>query len=486
MKKPSDFEACERERKKFMEYGVTLQWGVKPWQIFQQRPDGTACIAFGGKYTRVHLSPDVPISFTRVEKGAVTIKARIALESTGESIIPWTCAETMDEISWRIQFDNVPAGGLYRVETYMEYEGWDGLSVTRGDMAHNIGVGDVFVIAGQSNAAGRAKNPVEDQPELGIHMLRCSGVWDLATHPLGETTGSEHLGHFENHNPGHSPWLHFAKRLKAELGYPIGLVNCAYGGAPLKWWNKEENGALTDNMLAMLDEYAITPKAVLWIQGEAEGYENAGDTYLPRFSALVAQIRKQLSSAKLPFLTVQLNRCVNESTLVLDRQWGMVRQAQRDAMKALSNVWVVPSNDVSLYDFIHDSAQGNLVLGERVARMALCEMYGKKYDWKAPEAESAVQTAPDTVELCFSRIRNWLNPFDVPPARLPIEAEDALGFAKAVAYEVHQASLTLHFERPLQKNASLHGAWRMDSGAYVPCDCMRMPMLSFYGLPITE
>ena len=65
-------------------------------------------------------------------------------------------------------------------------------------MVHNIGVGDVFIAAGQSNAAGRAKNPVEDPPELGVHLLRPSGRWDLATHPMGETTDAIHLGHFEN------------------------------------------------------------------------------------------------------------------------------------------------------------------------------------------------------------------------------------------------------------------------------------------------
>ena len=76
-----------------------------------------------------------------------------------------------------------------------------------------------------------------------MSVLRPSGRWDLASHPLGETTGAVYVGHYENHNPGHSPWLHFAKRLKRELGYPIGLVPCAYGGAPLRWWNPEENGA---------------------------------------------------------------------------------------------------------------------------------------------------------------------------------------------------------------------------------------------------
>ena len=77
--------------------------------------------------------------------------------STGESVVPWTECTVLDSENWTITFPQVPAGGLYRIETYMDYEGWDGLSCTRGDMVHNVGVGDVFVIAGQSNAAGRAK-----------------------------------------------------------------------------------------------------------------------------------------------------------------------------------------------------------------------------------------------------------------------------------------------------------------------------------------
>ena len=100
-----------------------------------------------------------------MDAGAVTVKARIALESSGESVCPWTECRVEPGLRWSVEF-SVPAGGLYRVETYMEYEGWDGLSSTRGDMVHHIGVGDVFVAAGQSNAAGRAKNPVEDPPEL--------------------------------------------------------------------------------------------------------------------------------------------------------------------------------------------------------------------------------------------------------------------------------------------------------------------------------
>ena len=469
-----------------MDFGVTIARGAVPWQIFQQDQSGSACIRLSGKYSLTRLSQELPLRFERVPHAKVTVKARVALEDTGESVVPWQECSVLDDENWEVEFPQVPAGGLYRVETYMDYDGWDGLSCTRGDMVHHIGVGDVFVIAGQSNAAGRAKNPVGDEPELGVHMLRPSGLWDLATHPLGETTGAVHVGHFENHNPGHSPWLHFAKRLKRELGYPIGLVPCAYGGAPLRWWNPEENGALLTNMLEMLADDSLNPKAVLWYQGEAEGYENSAATYLSRFAAFVRHTREALNQPELPFLTVQLNRCLENPSAELDRQWGLVREAQRQAWHTLAHITLVPAADVALYDFIHNASEGNLVIGERCARAALAECYGRNVDWMAPEPEVVTQTAPNKVLVRFSRIRNWLNPFGVPASRLPFEAEDADGLASPVAYETGKDSLSITFERALGAGARLHGAWRMDPGAAIPSDCMRMPMLSFYGVPILQ
>ena len=103
-----------------------------------------------------------------------------------------------------------------------------------------------------------------------MHVLRASARWELATHPLGETTGAVHLGHYEP-QPRAQPLAALCQAPETELGYPIGLVPCAYGGAPLRWWNPEENGALFANMLEMLADYELHPRAVLWYQGEAEG-----------------------------------------------------------------------------------------------------------------------------------------------------------------------------------------------------------------------
>ena len=467
-----------------MNYGAVITAGAKPWQIFQRGADGTAAIHLAGTCHRIRLSQELPLTFDRMDSRPVTaVKARIALEATGEDIIPWTMCDFTDE-GWQITFPRVPAGGPYRIETYMEYEGWDGLSCTRGDMVHHIGVGDIFVIAGQSNAAGRAKGPVEDAPDPAVHVLRPSGVWDMATHPLGETTGSVYTGHYENHNPGHSPWLHFAKRLHRELRIPIGLVPCAYGGAPLRWWNPAENGALLRNMMDMLGD--VRPRAMLWVQGEAEGFENSAATYQERFEQFAAAARQALGDPDLPIVTVQINRCMMESSEAMDRQWGLVREAQRQLWHRMKNVLLVPSQDVAMYDFIHDSAQGNLVIGERCARAVLTELYGRNYDWQAPEPDAAVKTAPDTVRLHFCRIRNWINPYEVPGPQLPVDAEDDQGLIPPLRYETGRDTLTVTFARPLGPGARVHGLWRMNPGAAVPCDCMRLPVLAWYDFPVTE
>lgn len=465
-------------------FGVTITGGAAPWQIFQQRADGHSGIRLWGEYHCVHLSQELPLEFSEVTGKTAIVKARIAREDTGESVIPWTLCRIIDDHQWEVEFHNVPAGGMYRIETYMEYDGWDGLSCTRGDMIHNIGVGDVFVIAGQSNAAGRAKNPVMDTPDIGVHVLRPSGVWDIATHPLGETTGSIYTGNYENHNPGHSPWLHFAKCLKRDLGYPIGLVPCAYGGAPLRWWNPEENGALFDNMMAMLEDFDIHPKAVLWCQGEAEGYENRAETYYQRFCTFVDAVRNRLNQNDLPFIVVQINRCMEQSSDELDRQWGIVREAQRRAQHEMTKVATVPSADLAIYDFIHDAAQSNLVIGERCANAALAVCYGRETDWQAPEPSQALLVSDNTVRLSFSRIENWINVYDVPAEKLPFEVEDKNGLMKPVSYRIEEENIYLVLPRPLSAPAYVNGMWRMDPGCSALWDCMRMPALSFYHFPV--
>ncbi|MDR1060120.1 MAG: sialate O-acetylesterase [Clostridiales bacterium] len=469
-----------------MNCGVLITGGAAPWQIFQRDGRGFAAIRLEGSYCPARLSPDVPIRFERPGASGEKVCARVVLEESGADAVPWQPCALLPGRRWELLLPAVPAGGPYRVETRMEHDGWDGLSVTRGDMVHHIGVGDVFVVAGQSNACGRALTPVEDPPELGVHMFRCSGRWDLAAHPLDEATGAVYFGNYSNHNPGHSPFLHMAKRLRRALGCPIGLVMAPYGGSPLSWWNPEENGALTENMLEMLRDARVAPRAMIWYQGEAEGYVDGAEDYLERFSAFVAGARARLGQPDLPVFTVQLNRCLNEVSERLDRAWGMVREAQRAAAARLPGVFVVPANDLPLYDAAHLSPEANMRLGDRLADAMLCELHGRGAPWRAPEADRAVRLSPCRARLGFSHVQNRLDAFGAPAGLLPIEAEDAGGFVPLAAYAAERDALLLDFARPPGPGAVLHGAWRMNPGAAIPQDLGRAPMLSFYGLPIED
>lgn len=80
-----------------MNAGVIIERGASPWQIFQQGPEGTAPIRLEGTYHLVRLSQELPLAFSEVPPAKATVKARVALESTGESVIPWTECEIPSE-----------------------------------------------------------------------------------------------------------------------------------------------------------------------------------------------------------------------------------------------------------------------------------------------------------------------------------------------------------------------------------------------------
>ena len=76
-----------------MDYGVTITRGAAPWQIFQQGPDGTACIRLEGKYHLVHLSQELPLQFSAVPHAKTTVKAEIY----------YIIKHTLYKINWRAQ-----------------------------------------------------------------------------------------------------------------------------------------------------------------------------------------------------------------------------------------------------------------------------------------------------------------------------------------------------------------------------------------------
>ncbi|MEZ4628258.1 MAG: hypothetical protein R2912_09330 [Eubacteriales bacterium] len=138
-----------------------------------------------------------------------------------------------------------------------------------------------------------------------------------------------------NHNPGHTPWLHFAKILKRTLGYPISLVMCAYGGSPLPALVEPRRTALTSYRSRAARGLRSSSQGDALVSGRGGRLKQRGNLSgsLLRCSSIL--VRTSLNQPELPVITFQLNRQFCESDLALDRQWGIVRQAQQDAMYQL-------------------------------------------------------------------------------------------------------------------------------------------------------
>ena len=174
--------------------GVFIRFGPENWQIFQQA-HGFACIRAGGEY----VIPEAR------EIASPVVYVRILREDSGIEVLGWQRARLLPGEKWETEL-TVPAGGLYRLETTLLDEGDPVLEWgVRGDMRHHLGVGDLYVIAGQSNSAGYGKEPAYDPPELGVHLCRNNLHWDLASHPMNDSTDSAHPPIWKAATPGPAP-----------------------------------------------------------------------------------------------------------------------------------------------------------------------------------------------------------------------------------------------------------------------------------------
>jgi sialate O-acetylesterase len=461
---------------KFKQIGTIIRSGPSDWAIIQQE-DGFGTIELSGTWDLEGESA-----------GTVQAYARIVREEDGSVAVDWVRGEMGPDREWRVTLKGIPAGGLYRIVTCLQPDGgllseW----AVRGDMVHHIGIGDLWVIAGQSNAAGYGRGPIHDPPEIGVHLLRNSGQWGLASHPFNESTASIHMENRETSNPGHSPFLAFGKVVHRETGIPIGFLQTALGGSHLKSWNPEEEGTLYRNMRSIIAAAGNKVRGVLWYQGCSDCSPVESVTYLDRFASLVDHLRRDLRSPDLPFFTVQLNRLTDLATEEGDRAWGTVREAQRQAALRLPHVYVIPALDCPLSDNIHNSSAGNLLIGERMANSALAFAYEKRPSFRAPEIHSAKvyrNGSSSVVRLEFDHVQGYLTPIGSLADVFSVEDEE--GFVPiSAATAVSRNGIELALARIPGEKAFLHAAYETNPTPFLPLDTgTYMPILAFYNYSI--
>ncbi|MEZ5404196.1 MAG: sialate O-acetylesterase [Bryobacteraceae bacterium] len=303
---------------------------------------------------------------------------------------------------WRKGVPELATGGPYRIEFRK-----DGATAVRT----GILVGDVYILAGQSNMVGRAPLTEASQPHPLVRAFTPQDTWETARDPLHET----------RHRPdgvdvGAGLGIAFARELYRKTLAPVGLIPCAVGGTSLEQWNpahapKHFRRSLYGNCIARAKLTGGAFKAILWYQGEADASRKAtAETYLTRFAALVASFRKDLGQPDLPFYYTQLSRYNSSSADAAG--WDIVRDAQRRGELEIPNTGVVATIDLTFTDAIHIDASSQHRLGKRFAARVL--------DGPGPRLASAAWDGPSAIRLKFNQ-------------RLRAEGPRPLGFVAAGA-----------------------------------------------------
>jgi hypothetical protein len=462
--------------------GCIILEGLRDWQILQRDASGMASVTLRGNW-----SIPSPEKVDPQDRKEPFVTVRVVSERNGAPVtaaLDWHAATTLVDGTWEARLD-IPAGGLYRVETAVNRGRveWG----YHGDTVHHVGVGDLWVIAGQSNAAGYGRGYIDDAPELGIHLLGNDEKWRLATHPLNDTRGNTHPN-CEECNPRHSPFLAFARLLKRELAIPIGLVQTALGGSPLRAWNPVENpeAPLYHNLIHCVRLAGGKVAGVGWYQGESDAGPERALTYRERFGQFVESVRRDLGQPELPFVTTQLNRVIkSEPTATENLSWSQLREQQRQAVHQLQHVALVSAVDLPLSDLIHISPAGNLILGQRLAAAALEMKDGKDRAARFPEIVSA-QFDPDRkgVILEFWPVRfRLLSDYSVVKEFV---VEDEQGSMNVVASEfIRKDRIWLKLDREPGAKAVVHGQSGTSPLTHIYEVETNRPLLAFHSFPIS-
>jgi hypothetical protein len=157
----------------------------------------------------------------------------------------------------------------------------------------------LFLLAGQSNMAGRGVVEPQDQlPIPGVFTLDKALEWQPAVDPI----------HFDKPIAGVCLGRSFARTLqRLAPGAPFGLIPAALGGSSLDEW--KPGGALFSNAVrrAAAASKSGALRGILWHQGEAESAaESRARTYARRWTSMISALRSELGAPALPVVVGQL------------------------------------------------------------------------------------------------------------------------------------------------------------------------------------
>jgi hypothetical protein len=248
----------------------------------------------------------------------------------------------------------VPAGGWYRIMLQLR----NGKKILGQTAVEKIGVGEIFIISGQSNSANHGSAKTVLQSDLGSAWTPKG--WKHADDPQPLATGMSG-----------SPWPSMMDILIQKLQVPIGLLSIGVGGTAVKQWLPEE--ALFERFRYILPFVKVLggARAVLWHQGESDvSNKTSTEDYQAQLQTVIDATRTE-SGMNLNWMIAKVSYTLDVTPADYDR----IAQAQLGICDN-SSIFPGPTTDDLLGDDyrpdrIHFSPKG---LKEHGSRWANCIM----------------------------------------------------------------------------------------------------------------
>ncbi len=249
-------------------------------QVIQRGTSGSALVTLEGRF-------DTTESISTIEARAV---ARAGYAGTTTDWIAIDSSPTGGAFSSAIRVE----GGWYDIEV----RALDGATPIGTHAVENVGVGEMFICAGQSNSANWGQVPLQAS-DSRVSMTNGT-TWVPAKDPLPVANGP----HPDAPTNSGSPWTPLGDALVDEYDVPVGFLSVGWGGTEVaEWLPGTDHYARLETALKTLGPNGA--RAVLWHQGEKDNrLDTPTATYADRLETIIATSRTAADGAgyEIPWL----------------------------------------------------------------------------------------------------------------------------------------------------------------------------------------
>ncbi|MBC8164874.1 MAG: sialate O-acetylesterase [Bryobacteraceae bacterium] len=467
---------------------IRLSTGSVDNQVYQRGADNTTLLKLGG---------------TADKLTGKSVEARLTSGSKPVRGFGWKSLTKIEGSTWSAELKGVPTGGPYNLE--LRAPGAPAVIVK------DLLVGDLWVLAGQSNMEGVGNLLNVQAPDPKVHSFTMSDEWTLAKEPLHELAAATDSVHWrdgrtaplqgpdlakyrENRKKGSGLELPFAVEMVKRTGVPIGLIPCAHGGTSMTQWDpalRDQGGkSLYGGMYRRFQALGGPVKGLLWYQGEADANAKAEPLYRDKFVAFIQAVRRDFNQPDLPFYYVQIGRHVAAA----DNQvyWNRVQNTERTVEGQLTNVGVVSALDYPLDDPIHVGTPGLKLLAVRLANLATRDLFPEVKQYASIKRGPRIQTASYTpgsgpagiIKVSFAEVNSALQSTG-PASGFSVLNADGQMVPMIYRVDLNGSDAILQVQGKLPPGATLAYGWTKDPYCNVS-DGSAMGVLAFSGVAISQ